>query len=179
MSIPNTLSIYINTRVRGNSKIKYSPEMSIENSKSNSVYFDPLIKLNYNITNSIPKGLPETEKFTQFFSKSEFNSLIQRTLSNGSQPKMDLVKAKNSGIVDNNIRVTLDTLFKSGNSFYLNGKRFTIYSYEWEKGDWEIQSTKSEKMKKALKPYIVSGYNPTYYSSYRPQYYPSRPLPYN
>jgi len=154
MSIPNTLSIFINTRIRGNSKIKYSPDMSVENNKNTQVYFDPLIKLNYYSVNYVPKGLPESEKFTQFFSKGEFNSLIQRTLGSGSQVKRDLVKATEDGTINNNIRVTLDTLFHTGNPFYLNGKHFTIHSYEWETGDWEIQSTKSEKMKKALSPYI-------------------------
>ena len=184
MSIPNTLSIFINTRIRGSSKIKYSPGMSVEGNDSKQVYFDPLIKLNSSVVNYIPKGLPETEKFTQFFSKNQFNSLIQRTLGSASQPKRDLVQAKKSGVVDNNIRVTLNTLFKSGNPFYLNGKRFTIYSYEWENGDWEIQSVKSDKMQKALRPYTSQGYGAhPYPSPYRypsPYQYPSPyPSPYS
>ena len=181
MSIPNTLSIFINTRIRGSSKIKYSPGMSVEGNDSKQVYFDPLIKLNSSVVNYIPKGLPETEKFTQFFSKNQFNSLIQRTLGNASQPKRDLVQAKKSGVIDNNIRITLNTLFKSGNPFYLSGKRFTIYSYEWENGDWEVQSVKSDKMQKALRPYTSKGYGaypyPPPYSSPYPYPYPY-PSPY-
>jgi len=171
MSIPNTLSILINTRIRGNSKIKYVPSMSIEGITSDKVYFDPLVKLNSSVVNYIPKGLPETERLTQFFNKNEFTSLIQRTLGNGAQPKRDLVESKKSGVVDNNIRITLDALFKSGEPFYLKGKRFTIYGYEWENGDWKIQSNKSEKMKSILRPYILQ--SPYMYPPYA--YYPQYP----
>jgi hypothetical protein len=130
-----------------------------------------LVKLNSSVVNYIPKGLPETERLTQFFNKNEFISLIQRTLGNGAQPKRDLVAAKKSGVVDNNIRITLDALFKSGEPFYLNGKRFTIYGYEWENGDWKIQSNKSEKMKNILRPYILQ--SPYMYPQYA--YYPKYP----
>jgi len=153
--------------------------MTIEGNNSKEVYFDPLIKLNYNIVNTTPKGLPETEKYTQFFNKNQFNSLIQRTLSSGSQVKRNLVQAKKNGIVDNNIRITLNTLFKSGNPFYLNGKRFTVYNYEWETGDWEIHSTKSEKMQKVLKTYTSPVLGNTSYSYPYPNPYYQTQTPYS
>ena len=34
MSFPNTLTIFINTRIRGYPKIKYEPEMSVPKIKS-------------------------------------------------------------------------------------------------------------------------------------------------
>jgi len=176
--------------------------MSVSGASSQLVYFDPLIKLNSGVVNYIPKGLPETEKYNQFFSKGQFNSLIQRTLGNGSQKKRTLLEATQEGVVDSNIRITLDTLFHSGNPFYINGKRFTIFSYEWEKGDWKIQSVGSQKMSKALKPYAsnvtggpprypfygipgygqIPGYGPgtapAYAPAYAPPYAPPYPQPY-
>ena len=169
MSIPNTLTIFINTRIRGNSKLKYSPSMTLKGSKSKDVFFDPLIRLNYSVVNTIPKGLPESEKYSQFFEQNEFNSLIQRTLGRSSQPKRDIAMAKSDGTIDNNIKITLETLFHSGNPFYINDKRFTIYNFEWEKGDWNIKSTKSTKNTKVFQPYITHSNNFSPYGSpYRP-----------
>ena len=130
MSIPNTLTIFINTRIRGNSKLKYSPSMTLKGSKSKDVFFDPLIRLNYSVVNTIPKGLPESEKYSQFFEQNEFNSLIQRTLGRSSQPKRDIAMAKSDGTIDNNIKITLETLFHSGNPFYINDK---LLYFEFDK----------------------------------------------
>jgi len=184
--LPNTLSIYVNTRIRGNSKIKYSPGMSVKGDRSEQVFFNPVIKLDSSVVNTIPSGLPQSEKMTQFFSQSQFNSLIQRTLGQGLQPRRTLRDAKITGVINNNIRITLDTLFRSGNAFYLDGRRYTIYSYEWEGGDWKVESLASGKMKRALDSYTTkisrnafypSGYiqgRPGYPQGY-PQGYPGRP----
>ena len=51
MSFPNTLTIFINTRIRGYPKIKYEPDMTVPNIKSDTVYFNPLILVLINIVN--------------------------------------------------------------------------------------------------------------------------------
>ena len=134
MSIPNTLTIYINTNIPGNQFIKYSPFMSDPRTRSKVVYFDPLVKLNQSVINQTPSSI----KTLQFFEKNLFKSLIQR--SESFQSYRNIVEATQEGIIDNNIGVTLNNIFKSDNLFYINGKPFTIYSTEWQQGNWKIDT---------------------------------------
>lgn len=144
ITIPNTLTIFINTRIRGYPKIKYSPSMTVPRTKSETVYFDPLVKLNSSIINYIPSGHPPSEKFTQFFNKNEFTGLVNRTISSTHQKKIGLVEATNAGYVDNNIELILNTLFSSNGPFYIRDQPFTIYSKSWSEGDWRIDTKKFE-----------------------------------
>lgn len=174
--IPNTLSILINTRIRGSSKIKYSPKMSVPKMNSDKVFFDPLVRLSSSVVNSIPKGLDQDEKYIQFFSQGQFNSLIQRTLGSGLQPIRTIEEAKSTGVIDDNIRITLDALFRSGNPFFIDGKRFTVYNYEWYEGDWTSQAKNSSKMRGVLQTYSSpfsdsQGYGRGYNPLYRPVYF--------
>jgi hypothetical protein len=153
MSIPNTLTIFINTRIRNYPKIRYEPSMTIPNTKSETVYFDPLIKLYSSIVKKIPPGYKETEKYTQFFNKNEFTSLINRTLSNSFQKKTNLLDATKNKTIDNNIRITLDQLFAPNTLFYIKGQPYTIFSYDWKNGDWKIDTKSFEKKF----PYIPYG----------------------
>jgi hypothetical protein len=141
MFAPNTLTILINTRIRGSGQLIYKPYMTVPGEQSDTVYFDPLIKLNKAVVDYIPYGYPDTDLYTQFFNLNEFNSLEQRTLGISSQPQRDLVAATNEGVVDKNIRTTLDTLFKSGAPFFIGSERYTVYNYDWKNGDWEIMKS--------------------------------------
>ena len=78
---PNTLTILINTKIRNHRLLRYNPSMTISGEQSNVVCFDPLVRLNRNIVDNIPKDQPEDEKYTQFFRRNEFNSLLMRSLS--------------------------------------------------------------------------------------------------
>ena len=64
-NIPNTLTIFINTRIRGYPKIKYSPNMTVPDLKSDSVYFDPLVKLNSSVVKAIPANYPKKDVYTK------------------------------------------------------------------------------------------------------------------
>ena len=152
MSVPNTLTIFINTRIRNYQKIKYNPSMTVPKIKSDTVFFDPLVKLNSNIVKKKLPGQEENEKYTQFFNKNEFSSLINRTLSSSMQKKKTLEDATKEGIINNNIHITLDDLFGPGNIFYIKDKPYSIFSYEWTPGDWIID-TKSFEKKVAYIPY--------------------------
>ena len=46
-------------------------------------------------------------------------------------------EAKADGIIDTNIDLTVNTLFKKNNVFYINGKPYTIIDYHYNKGEWE------------------------------------------
>lgn len=145
MSFPNTLTIFINTRIRGYPKIKYVPEMTVPNIKSETVYFNPLVKLSKSAVYNIPPGYPPSERYTQFFSKNDFNSLVNRSVASGFQRRLNLNQATEAGIVDNNINVTLDALFRKNTNFYIHGQPYTIYAHEWVNGDWQIDTKSFEK----------------------------------
>lgn len=145
MSFPNTLTIFINTRIRGYPKIKYEPEMTVPNIKSETVYFNPLIKLTNSAVYNIPRGYPKSEKYTQFFNKNDFNSLVNRSITSSFQKKYTLEEATKAGIVDNNIKITLNALFRKNSNFYIRGKPYTIFAHEWINGDWQIDTKSFEK----------------------------------
>jgi len=146
---PKSLTILINTRIRGNNKLKYKPSMSIPSLKEkdyDTIYFDPLIRLKQNAVNNIPEGYPETELYSQFFNKNEFDSLLARSTENFSMPRViTLEKATQDGIVNNNIDFTLKQLLKPNSIFYIKGEPFTISSYHWNYGDWKIDTKNFEK----------------------------------
>lgn len=144
---PKSLSILINTRIRGFSKIKYEPSMSIPGVRSETIYFDPLIKLNNSVAGTIPKGYPPSELYSQFFDKGAFESLLSRTLSSSffGQGKRTIEEATQDGYVDDNIKITLNQLFKPGSLFYIKGQPFTINGYDWNYGDWKIGSKNVER----------------------------------
>jgi hypothetical protein len=157
MSIPNTLTIFINTRIRNYLKIKYEPSMTVPKSRSHTVFFDPLVKLSASSVRNLPYGAPPSEKFTQFFNKNEFNGVIGRSLTSSltGQKKISLAEAIKAGYIDNNIRITLDQLFYQNNIFYIKDQPYSIYSYNWTKGDWKVD-TKSFEKQFSYVPYGMS-----------------------
>jgi hypothetical protein len=138
MSIPTTLTIYINTSIPGSQFIKYSPTMTIPNIDSKNVYFNPLVKLSQKIIDKTPKQ----DIVTQFFEKGLFKTLIIRS-EQFTKPRT-LRQAVEKGFIDNNIEITLKNIFKSNNLFYIHGQPYTIYSFDWEKGNWKIDTKISE-----------------------------------
>ena len=120
--------------------LNYEPNMTIPNERITPICFDPLVELDQSIVNDIPLNEPKDQLYTQFFRRNEFNSLLKRTLGNDLSPMYNFKTAIREDIPNNNIKVTLDTLFKSGNPFYINGTPYSINSYNWIPGDWEIGS---------------------------------------
>jgi ankyrin repeat protein len=205
-NLTNTLTILLNTRIPGKRNLLYKPQMTMPNTTSSQVWFDPRIKLKQSIVNN-PQPLPppallpqsprvaqnryqlpngyqqynqpynqpynaqnryqmpneyqqynqpyynpqvqygggETpnerkEIYTQFFNRYEFNNLLLRTMNESPQQIPDLATAKEEGITDNNIQITLDTLFKADNVIYIEGAPYTIYAHDWVIGDWQIDT---------------------------------------
>jgi len=130
--IPNELKITINTNIPGFQNFKYKPSMTFPNDKSdNNIQFNPLIKLKSSVINSLPTDIQKKE----FFNKGLFQSLIN---AHGLVREKSLVEATKEGYVDNNIKVTLDTLFPSNSILYINGQPYAIADVQWTKGDWKI-----------------------------------------
>lgn len=154
---PNTLIINIRTRIPNYYKITYDPSMTVPNSKSHNVYFNPLVKYYASIVKNIPVGAPPDSKFTQFFEVREFETMINRILSDFRymQQQRTLNDATNEKIIDNNIKITLETLFAENNLFYLKNIPYKIIGYKWKTGHWDVDIKPIDKL---INPYLpISG----------------------
>ena len=130
--IPNELKIIINTSIPGYQNIRYKPSMTLPNDKvDNTVQFNPIVKLKPSIIKSLPKEIQVKE----FFNKGLFQSLIN---SHGLVRAKTLLEATNEGYVDNNIQVTLDTIFPTNGVLHINKQPYAIADVQWTKGDWKI-----------------------------------------
>jgi len=146
--VPNTLIIYIKTRIPNFYKINYEPYMTVPNSKSRTVYFDPLIEYYTLPIRNLPSGAPPQEIYTQFFEPNQFDTMMNRILSDFRymQKPRTLEEATSRGIVDNNIEITLKTLFKNNNLFYINKKPYTIVNMNWNKTNWQIDTKPVDRL---------------------------------
>jgi hypothetical protein len=154
MNIPNELKITINTSIPGFQVIKYKPFMTLPNDNTDGfVHFNPLVKLKQSVINSIPKNFQVKE----FFNKGLFQSLIN---NHGLIETKNLVDATNEGIVDNNIKVTLDTLFPTNGLIYINKEAYVIADVQWTKGDWKIDKKIQElpniRFNRITDPFLLS-----------------------
>jgi hypothetical protein len=146
--IPNSLIVYVKTRIPNFYKVNYEPFMTVPKDKSHTVYFDPLVKYYEGPVKNIPTGAPKDALYTQFFEAAEFDTMINRILSDFRymQKPRDLQKAYDEHVIDNNMNITLKTLFKNDNLFYINNKPYTIVGSHWNKNDWQIDKKPIEKL---------------------------------
>ena len=133
MIIPNTLTITIQTNIPGHQVINYTSNFSLLNDNRNkNVLFNPIFQLKQSVVNTIPDNL----KIEEFFNKGLFQSLI---FAHGNQSEpFTLEEATQNGIIDDNIQITLDTLFSTNNHFFIHDDTYTIADYQWKTGDWRI-----------------------------------------
>ena len=150
-NVPNELKITINTNIPGFQSIKYKPYMTLPSDKNDgSLQFNPLVKLNPSIIKSLPVDVQKKE----FFNKGLFQSLIN---SHGLLRDKSLVEATKNGYVDNNIKVTLDTLFPNNSVIYINKQPYVIADIQWRKGDWKIDK-KIEQLPELESTRIIDPY---------------------
>ena len=154
--VPNALSITINTSVPGNQIIKYSPSMTIQGSNNDTIYFDPLVSLNKSVINKIPENI----RILEFFNKGLFHSLIN---AHGMHKEITLEEAKHNKIIDNNIQITLDTLFPTNSILYIKGEPYVIADVLWSRGQWKIDRKITDKDIKQVDVNKIS--NPLIYNS--------------
>jgi hypothetical protein len=141
----NTLTIYLNTTIPANPKLRYDPSMSIPKVFSHVVYFDPLIQYSKEAVD-LPDN--ENERKMQFFDAGLFETLVNRSISGFNLKRKDkLVKnyknyknAIKKGYIDNNISTTLKTLFKKRDILNIKQDKFTVVTYEWDMGNWTLDS---------------------------------------
>jgi hypothetical protein len=155
--IPNTLTILIKTRIPNNLRLNYDPSMTVPTSKSHTVYFDPLIKYNKKAILDIPSNAPPDSKYTQFFEANQFDSLVNRTLSRlfSMQKIRNLEEATKENLINENIQITLSSLFKRNGLFYINKRPYSILDRHWKTNSWEIDTKPGSKL---MAPYTTLSY---------------------
>jgi hypothetical protein len=163
-TIPNELIININTNIYGFKNIKYFPSMTIKNFNNNfsndntTVLFNPLIKLNKSTVDKIP----EDKRKKAFFNKQLFNLLIN--FSN-NEIYTDLFQATQKGNIDNNINITLSSLFTNNSVINIGRNSYIITNFQWKSGTWKINTKNNSsyglKQLKQLPSTVIYGQNYT------------------
>jgi hypothetical protein len=153
---PNALIIIIKTRIPNYYKLNYKPYMSVPKSKSHVVYFDPLVKYYSSPIMNIPGSSSSSSSSSykqdivcsQFFESSQFDTMINRILSDFRymQKPLTLKESTNSGVIENNINITLNALFKPNNLFYVNTHPYTIINTRWNTSEWKIDTKPIEDL---------------------------------
>ena len=146
--IPNSLIIYVKTRIPNAYKLNYEPYMTVPKSKSHTVYFDPLIKYYERPIQNIPSTAPKNTQYSQFFEAPEFDTMINRILSDFRymQKKRSFQNAYDNNIIENNIKITINNLFRPNGLFYINKKPYTIVGVKSNPFNWQIDEKPLEKL---------------------------------
>jgi hypothetical protein len=133
--IPNQLNITLQTNIPGFQKVTFKPSMVMKNAgkDDSEVRFYPLVKLNKATIDKIP----EQVRVREFFNKGLFQSLLNYT---NQTPVESLALAKRFGYIDNNIQLTLNTIFANGTIITIGGKPYTIADVRWSSGDWKVDT---------------------------------------
>lgn len=133
---PTRLRIKLKTNVPGFGEISYNPsEMTlIKGGKDDTnIFFNPLIKLSAAAVNKAPESIRQL----QFCNKGYFDSLIR---SLNQTPAKNFVEAINMGYVNNNVDITLHTLFPPETVIKLKGKKYTIAAVDWSNDELYLDS---------------------------------------
>jgi hypothetical protein len=127
--------------------------MTLKDDKdSNSVRFDPLVKLDKSVIEKVPENL----RIKEFFNKGLFESLIN---SHGMVYEKTLKEATRNGYVDHNIKVTLDTIFPVNSVIYINKEPYVIADVQWTNGNWKIDTKEKAvelEANKITDPYLYT-----------------------
>jgi hypothetical protein len=149
--LPKRMNIILYTKTDQYSRKFYEPQMSIPSSSSRFVNFNPLIKINkdtffntYKIKPNDPKPLSDNI-IDIFLNKQKFDDLLNDIVMKTDKKELSIQDSCTQKVIDNNIKTTLDVLFKSGNVLEIDKKSYTIYNYTWLNGDWLIYSRDIKK----------------------------------
>ena len=149
--LPKRMNIILYTKTNKSIRIAYTPQMSIPTTSSKFVNFNPLIKINKNILSREYKiNLNEKKALNEniidvFFNKQKFNDFLNLILDKTGKKELNIQDSCTEKVIDNNIKTTLDILFKPGNVLEINKKKYTIFNYSWLDGDWLIYSDDIKK----------------------------------
>ena len=142
---PNSIIFYIESNLYS---FNFTPQMLVPDIKSETVFINPLVEYTRRGIRDIPDGAPKTKVLSQFFIANEFEMMINRILSDftSMQRKRTYKEAKDDGVIDTDIELTVNTLFKTNNVLYIGGKPYTIITHRYHKGDWDTDKKPSEQL---------------------------------
>ena len=122
--------------------------MTVPKSQSHTVYFDPLIKYYERPIKNVPSTAPNDTQYSQFFEAPEFDTMINRTLSDFRymQKPRSFQEAYDDNIIENNIKITVENLFKPNGLFYIGKKPYTIIGVKTNPFNWQIDQKPLEKL---------------------------------
>jgi hypothetical protein len=165
--LPKRMNLILYTKTNQYNRKIYTPQMSIPTTTSSYVNFNPLIKINKDTFFEENKIKP-TDKaplneniIDIFLNKQKFDELLNKIIINTNQKELTIKESCKEKVIDNNIKTTLDVLFKSGNVLEIDKKPYTVYNYTWLPGDWLIYSNDLKKENNEQYPLHrgINGYN--------------------
>ena len=130
---PDTLEIVLKTSIPGHQTVRYKPAMRDPANTSKTVYFTTKVRLDKNAMSNVASTEPILANM--FADKGKFESLVQ---SHGSYKELTLKQSVETGIIDNNIQVTLKSLLPEDKTIQIDGQSYVIVDMQWRKGDWEM-----------------------------------------
>ena len=159
-SIPNELKINMNTNMPGYTKLYYRPNMCNKNNKSESIQFNPLVKLNSNIIKNaleqFKKIEPHISPCDLFTNKDKFDTVIVMHKKSSLFFPVTLDEATHKGYISNNINLTLKYLFSPRNVIFLKGEPYSIGAYNWTTDDWALEVKEKLKSRTIYPYYTIS-----------------------
>ncbi len=139
---PNKLQIMLFTE--GDKNSWYDSNMVLPSIPyTNHVRFTPFVKLTKSIfiPSDVKSPIPDNY-LTPLFNEEKYNDIINKKFK---KSRLTITQSCKDDIIDNNIKETLDILFKKGNMITINNKKHKISNYTWNKGDWTIYSDYLDK----------------------------------
>ena len=159
-SIPNELKINMNTNMPGYTKLYYRPNMCNKNNKSESIQFNPLVKLNSNIIKNaleqFKKIEPHISPCDLFTNKDKFDTVIVMHKNSSFFFPVTLDEATHKGYISNNINLTLKYLFSPRNVIFLKGEPYSVGAYNWTTDDWALEVKEKLKSRTIYPDYTIS-----------------------
>jgi hypothetical protein len=150
--LPKRMSIILYTKTNQYARKIYTPQMSIPTTSSSYVNFNPLVKINkdtffreYNIKPNDTTSALNNKIIDIFLNKQKFDELLNKIVIDSNKKELTIQESCKDKVIGNNIKVTLDVLFKPGNVLEIDKKPYTVNSYTWLDGDWLIYSNDLKK----------------------------------
>ena len=149
--LPKRMNIIFYTKTNQFGRKIYTPQMSIPTTSSSYVNFNPLVKINkdtfFRENNIKPNDTTalNSKVIDIFLNKQKFDELLNKIVIDSNKKELTIQQSCNDKVIDNNIKVTLDVLFKPGNVLEIDKKPYTVNSYTWMDGDWLIYSNDLKK----------------------------------
>ena len=112
--------------------VLFKPNQFYKNQYSEYVFFNPMVKLVSSVVNK--------NNFKIFFSFDKFKKLNDNIIKDNIfiEKYNNLYDATISNNVENNIQMTLSTIFNENNNIIVNNNVYSIMDYKFNKSNWVI-----------------------------------------